>query len=421
MPERSDIKAHLADGELVGSKTVEQNGFVVILDDDEAVGTFVAIALRNMGYKAVLTAEPDHFFELVDRLNPTHIIIDLVMPKMDGLEGLRKLANRTQARIIVTSGVEVRLLEAMRQSAVILGLDVVGRLSKPFRLSKLRDLMSVPARSDMAPRGDAVILKADMTPDKIRLAMQRGDFRLYLQDKVCCATGLCVGYEGLSRWHHPVHQVIQPNDFIPQIEAVGLEPELGEYILDLAIRHLALLDDPAVHIAVNLSLASFRSDGLREMLAALRAPYGVRPGQIVLELTESGTSDISAADIHMLTRLRIDGYRLAIDDFGIGQSSIKRLVQLPFSEIKIDRIFVRDMASSDETRKVVRAIIAMAQALDMEVTGEGVENPRTFALLRDMGCTMAQGYLFGQPRPASLPDTSSRPAVGTAAGRVPQW
>jgi len=120
-------------------------GPVIILDDDLDVANTVAASLGALGHRAVVTSSASEFFDLIDRLSPSHLVIDLFMPEMDGLAVLRGLSSRTNARIIVTSGHDVRLLESMRQSAIALGLDVAGRLEKPFRLSRLRELMAIPS------------------------------------------------------------------------------------------------------------------------------------------------------------------------------------------------------------------------------------------------------------------------------------
>lgn len=406
---------------------------VLILDDDQLVADVIGRALRSLGCETETTLAPSAFFAALGSFRPTHLVIDLFMPEMDGLAVLHRLAELgCDARIIVTSGHEVRLLESMRQSARALGLDVIGRLEKPFRMARLAELMAqqpdgaepaavpppvvedLPAAPRPAPVAEAVVAVPDVLavplPDLSTLGgdalavefvtgLAEGQLQLYLQNKVSCATRAVVGHEALVRWYHPEKGVVSPALFVPEIEARGLEHLLARHMLDLAMAHLAR-HGAGLHVSVNVSLATFRMGCFREMLSALRQRHDIAPERIILELTETGTSEILPSDIDTLTRLRLDGYQLAIDDFGIGMSSLQRLVQLPFSEVKIDRMFVRDITQSEEARKIVTAIIAMARALGMQVTAEGVEDAATLKILTDLGCDLAQGFYLGRPFPA---------------------
>ncbi|QYK40113.1 MAG: EAL domain-containing response regulator [Paracoccaceae bacterium] len=387
---------------------VDHDAHVLILDDDCAVAELVVSALLRIGARSHCFTEAKSFLAAVPNLRPTHMIVDLSLPGMDGLEVLRELARRgCRARIIVTSGHGGKILESMRHSAVELGLDVVGVLEKPFRLARLRDLMSVPPGRVAASR-DATQADPALDARAFARALRTGDVKLYLQPKVICATGEKAGYEALARWHHPVHRVLPPGMFLSQVEASGQEFDLARCMLDLAFGHLVASGAPGLHIAVNVSLSVIRRPEFLPMLRELREHHGIDPGQVILELTENGTSEILAGDIETLTRIRLDGHKLAIDDFGIGQSSIQRLVQLPFTEIKIDRLFVRDLTRSGEARKVVAAVTALGKALGMSITAEGVENAETLTIVRDLGCDMAQGYFLG--RPYEAPPSAARRA-----------
>lgn len=423
-------KGEAAGPDRSGRKTAPPGTRVLILDDDQLVADVIGRALRSLGCETETALAPSAFFAALGSFSPTHLVIDLFMPEMDGLAVLHRLAELgCDARIIVTSGHELRLLESMRQSARALGLDVIGRLEKPFRMARLAELMAQqedpaeaqaaqPLREDVAPaplRGpqalavvqDALAAPlpdlADLGGDPLAIdfvtGLATGQLQLYLQNKVSCSTRSVVGHEALVRWYHPEKGIVPPAQFVPEIEARGLEHLLARHMLELAMSHLSR-HGAGLHMSVNVSLATFRMACFRQTLGALRERYDIAPERIILELTETGTSEILPSDIDTLTRLRLDGYQLAIDDFGIGMSSLQRLVQLPFSEVKIDRMFVRDITQSEEARKIVTAIIAMARALGMQVTAEGVEDAATLKILADLGCDLAQGYYLGRPFPA---------------------
>jgi EAL domain-containing protein (putative c-di-GMP-specific phosphodiesterase class I) len=381
-------------------------GLVIILDDDLDVANTVAASLGALGHRAVVTSSAPEFFDLIDRLSPSHLMIDLFMPEMDGLAVLRGLSSRTNARIIVTSGHDVRLLESMRQSAIALGLDVAGRLEKPFRLSRLRELMAIPSMNKPALCSSWDSSEENLSLQRILDGLDGGEFKLYLQVKISCTTQTIVGYEALVRWDHPEYGIIPPVHFVPKIEAAGMEHRLARYMIDLSMAYLAANEDASFHLAINVSLETLRSPPFRAMLAELRAQHDVAAKRIVLELTERGVGDLTSLDIETMTRIRLDGYLLSLDDFGVGNSSIQRLVQLPFSEIKIDRMFIRDVTTSDEARKLMMSMVAMGDAMNIPITAEGIENAETFEMLKSVGCTNAQGFLFGEPFPVPTTDTS---------------
>ena len=382
-------------------------GPVIILDDDLDVANTVATALGALGHRAVVTSSAAEFFDLIDRLSPSHLVIDLFMPEMDGLAVLRSLSGLKGPRVIVTSGHDVRLLESMRQSALALGLDVVGRLDKPFRLAKLRELMDIPSKFQPEVPYGWDKSEGDLSLKRILAGLDGGEFKLYLQAQISCATQTVVGYEALVRWDHPVHGIISPVHFVPQIEAAGIEHRLARYMIDRSMAYLAANADAGFHLSINVSLDTFRLPLFRTMLAELRAEHDVAAGRIVLELTERDAGGLTSADIETMTRIRMDGFLLSLDDFGVGHSSIQRLVQLPFSEVKIDQMFIHDVTTSEDARKLVLSIVAMGKALNIPITAEGVEDAETFEVLKEGGCTNAQGFFFGKPFPAPNTITSS--------------
>jgi len=181
------------------------------------------------------------------------------------------------------------------------------------------------------------------------------------------------------------------------IEAAGMEHRLARYMIDRSMAYLAAHADATFHVAINVSLETFRSPLFRTMLAELRAEHDVPAERIILELTERGVGELSGADIETMTRIRMDGFLLSLDDFGVGQSSIQRLVQLPLSEVKIDQMFIRDVTTSEEARRLVESIIAMGQALKIPITAEGIENAETFEMLKGLAAQMPKASFSAGP------------------------
>jgi EAL domain-containing protein (putative c-di-GMP-specific phosphodiesterase class I) len=205
------------------------------------------------------------------------------------------------------------------------------------------------------------------------------------------------------RWNHPERGLLGPAEFIPTAERSGLIGPLGEAILQSACQQAAewasLLAAPP-RVAVNLSARQLGSDGMvRTVQSALRES-GLAPGLLRLELTETTVMEDIGRTARIMRELQDIGVALSIDDFGTGYSSLAYLTRLPLDELKIDREFIAGVAAGGEGLEVVRAIVAMARALDLRVVAEGVETPEQADIVTRLGCDLGQGFLYARPQPA---------------------
>lgn len=239
---------------------------------------------------------------------------------------------------------------------------------------------------------------------KLRAAFEQRAFELYFQPLVCLETRRIYGAEALMRWFDPQEGAISPDHFIPLAEDTGLIIPMGEWVIHRVCLTLKQweaqgiqLDDFAMHI--NLSVKQLMQKGLPRRLADLFAETAVRPEWIVLELTESSIMESEALGLDVLTALRQIGVRIAIDDFGTGHSSLSRLKQLPISELKIDRSFIRDIDEDAGDAAIVQTILALSSNLGLLVVAEGVEHASQEAFLLQNGCIRAQGYYYARPMP----------------------
>ncbi len=233
----------------------------------------------------------------------------------------------------------------------------------------------------------------------LRLAFTRNEFELYYQPTIDVASGRIVGFEALLRWHHPVHGVISPGEFIGLAESIGLIVPLGEWVLREACAEAARWPGELT-VAVNLSPLQFKNANLVQTVTAALAAAGLSPRRLELEITESVLLQENENNPATLHRLRDLGVRIALDDFGTGYSSLSYLRVFPFDRIKIDGSFVKELPHNIECVSIVRAMADLARGLHMAITAEGVETPEQFEALRGYGCTAAQGYLFSRPLPA---------------------
>lgn len=237
----------------------------------------------------------------------------------------------------------------------------------------------------------------------LRRALERGQLSLHYQPQLDLKTGAVVGAEALMRWHHPELGPVSPAEFIPIAEDTGLILGLGEWVLRTALGQLRQWIDqglPPLTMAVNVSAVQFRQAQLPELVKRLLEEAKVAPPLLGLELTEGVALDDPMGASQIMDRLHAQGIRLLMDDFGTGYSSLSQLKRFQVSKLKIDRSFISDLQNNAEDRAIVRAIISMAQALDMLTLAEGVESAWQMDFLRDEGCQEIQGFHFSRPLPA---------------------
>jgi diguanylate cyclase (GGDEF)-like protein len=256
---------------------------------------------------------------------------------------------------------------------------------------------------------------------ELRHAIEQDQLVLYYQPKLDLSTREVVGVEALVRWQHPGQGLVLPDQFIPLAEQSGLIHPLAEWVLGEAARQYhqwrsAGFDLP---VAVNLSMRNLHDPRLSHTIAHLLATWNLTAAALHLEITESSLMADPDRALAVLGRLRELGLSIAIDDFGTGYSSLAYLKRLPVAELKLDRSFVRDMASDHRDRAIVRSTVELAHNLGLRVVAEGVEDRASQELLALLGCDQAQGYYISRPLPAAdltdwLRDRSQLPDLRAA-------
>jgi EAL domain-containing protein (putative c-di-GMP-specific phosphodiesterase class I) len=243
--------------------------------------------------------------------------------------------------------------------------------------------------------------KARLTMEQdLRRAMAEDGFQIHYQPLVDLRHHTVTGCEALLRWRHPERGMVSPAEFIPVAEDTGLINELGDWVLKTACAEAATWPEH-IRIAVNVSPVQLKSPTLALRISAALAATGLSPRRLEIEITEAVLIRDDEAALAILHQLRAIGVRIALDDFGTGYSSLSYLKRFPFDKIKIDRSFVADMIEVAGSSSIVQAIVSIAAALKMTTTAEGVETEAQRELLRQLGCTDMQGYLFSRPKPAA--------------------
>ena len=231
----------------------------------------------------------------------------------------------------------------------------------------------------------------------LRQAIERGELDVVYQPIVRAATEEISGFESLVRWTHPVRGAISPEKFIPLAEECGLIGRIGEWVLETALNEAAHWPEH-VRIAINLSPIQFNDPGIVDTISKYIDQSEIKPAQVELEITEGVFLADSDHTDDTFAKLKKLGVRLALDDFGTGYSSLGYLKKAPFDKIKIDQSFVRGAAGPrSRNSAIIRAIVTLADSLEMETCAEGVETHDDLALIRELGCSHVQGYIFGRP------------------------
>ena len=245
---------------------------------------------------------------------------------------------------------------------------------------------------------DAALQRRRAVDAGLRRALARSELTLAFQPLINIAENRVHALEALLRWSDQDGHAVGPEEFIPIAEETGLIVPIGEWVLREACAAAANWPDQ-VSVAVNLSPVQFKNPGLVEQVKAALAASGLSPRRLELEVTESVLMANNKLNLTILQQLHELGAKICMDDFGTGYSSLSYLRSFPFDKIKIDQSFVRDSSTSDDARAIVEAVIGLGRSLGMATTAEGVETEAQLDLVRDQGCTEAQGFLFSAPLP----------------------
>jgi EAL domain-containing protein (putative c-di-GMP-specific phosphodiesterase class I) len=297
------------------------------------------------------------------------------------------------------SGANDQLLTTVRKLAELQGLTVLGQIHKPVTpeamQALLRNTSAVPAERRLVSRGIVA------TPEVIRAGIAADEFSVWLQPKVNARTLEPVGVEALARWRQADGSYVPPDLFIVVAEREGIIGELSRVLVAKALKEGARLHAAGFPLKISVNLSAMWLDDLNLPDLMLQSVLAVKlvPADIILEVTETGVAKDMAIALDVLTRLRLKGFGLSIDDFGIGYSSFEQLGRIPFTEMKLDRSFVSRGSKDSAAHAILESSMDMACKLELVTVAEGVETQAELELMRDLGCDAVQGYLIAKPMP----------------------
>jgi EAL domain-containing protein (putative c-di-GMP-specific phosphodiesterase class I) len=379
--------------------------FLVVEDHEFQRGVVLRI-LADLGATKVSAAEDGHaalkIFMAPDALVDI-IISDLDMPGMDGMELMRHLGEAgAPVSIILASGTDSSLLASVETMTMAYGVTILGTIEKPVTPAKLATLIKLhkPVQSNLNRSGAA---GPSFTLEEIVAGLKNDEFEPFFQPKVELATGRVKGAEALARWRHPHKGIIPPSAFIKLLEDNGLIDALTWVMLRKAAAFCSAWRAASgleVTVSVNLSIKSLADVQLAERVTELVRGENLDPRHMVIELTESAaTTDVGEA-LENLSRLRMKGFGLSIDDYGTGYSSMQQLTRIAFTELKIDQSFVANATRQQSARIILESSLDMVKKLNITSVAEGVETQQDWDLLRQLGCQLAQGYFIAKPMEA---------------------
>jgi EAL domain-containing protein (putative c-di-GMP-specific phosphodiesterase class I)/ActR/RegA family two-component response regulator len=391
----------------------QRDPLLLVVDDDPDIAEVICSLGERAGFTTMTSAAPERLGELITH-RPDVICLDLQMPGRDGVSALRYLADaKSPARVLLITGMDERTIAAAEQYGMRRGLHVIGTIQKPFDPDALLERFSL-AHAALRP----------LTRSDLQGAIEKDELLLFYQPTVkrfADGSWDIVGVEALLRWDHPVRGLLAPESFLAFGEEHGFGRAMTDFVIQRGIEQLkgwraARLD---IGLRINISAALIADIDFPDRLEAILLEQALDPDVLTLEVTETGMLEQTPETYDILTRLRIKNVNLAIDDFGIGYSSLTQLFRMPFNEMKIDKSLVSKVAESREAFIMVDALVGLAHKLNLTVCAEGVEDKKTLELLDQIGCDAAQGFYISMPlRAAEVPNVAANWSFGRTTTRT---
>ncbi len=361
---------------------------LLVIDDEPSICAAIGRIARQSGYDVISTTDTDDCRDRIISWNPSVIVLDLSMPEMNGIELLAWLAeHHSHGCVFIFSGGDpIRLREA-ETMGLSFGLKIAGSLPKPIPVATLRHSLE-----------DIYDSAGILSAHDIRQALEKDEISLVYQPQIDLIDGSLFGFEALARWNHPRHGLLPPDRFIGIVEASHIVDRFTERVLEMALAEAARWHViPDSRIAINVSAASCASKKLPNTVQKLCSRNAISSRRVTLEVTETAAMTDPLRTGDCLRHLQAVGVDLSIDDFGTAYSSLSKLQQLPFVEIKIDKSFVSNCLTEPKSGVLVRSMIELAHSLGKRAVAEGIEDAGTLNRLREWGCDIGQGYYIGKP------------------------
>ncbi|QBG35380.1 EAL domain-containing response regulator [Litorilituus sediminis] len=375
---------------------------ILVVDDSNVQRSHVMNMCKAQGLSQVTGAINGE--DAVEKLTQEHfdlVFIDLEMPVMDGVELARKIAKEKLVNaVIILSSKDPSLISSIGTMAESDGLQVLGTFQKPIKEVDLK--ASLKRLSSQVSQKESKALYNRLCKDDLVSGINEQQITLYYQPKLTCKGLLLKGVEALARWTHPKLGFVSPVEFITAAEEFNIISELTHYLFDIALKQKVAWREHGVnfHLAFNLSPLSLADSDLANNIAKQVNHYNIDPKDIVLEVTEHAICGELSTAIETLAKLRLKGFKLAIDDYGTGFANAQQLSRVPATELKLDRILVDNVATRPQQLTILKSTVNLAKDIGLTTVAEGVENYDDFKLVSELGGDLVQGYYFAKPMTA---------------------
>lgn len=368
---------------------------LLIVHDEEDISRYLANAARRCGYFATVASSYDDFVLKSAEIDPSVILLDQSMPGINAIEYLKALnAQGSAASIVIVGAVDDRAVRTVNQLGQILELKLAESLSNPYSVNAFRRILR-----RLAVTEDLI----DAT--EVRAALVAGQIHPHYQPRASSRGGgqwKITGVQAIAHWHRGESDIRLPGNIPGVVEDDPLLADLTDALVRQVAEHLSDWSQQGRDLDASVSLNStvLTDRKMPDRLQRIMRKAGVDNSRMTLQVSELDSFDHSAEAFEVLGRLHVKGFRLSIDDFGAGYSSLEQLYRMPFSELKIDPSFVTACEMSHEARAIVEAAILLGHKLGLDVCAQGVENRKSFDYLKEQGCDSQQGYYLGRMVPA---------------------
>jgi EAL domain-containing protein (putative c-di-GMP-specific phosphodiesterase class I)/CheY-like chemotaxis protein len=380
---------------------------VVVVDDDTFMSELLSTMLRSLGVRDVVCVSDGRaaLRALAEDSSGMQILLcDLRMPGMDGIELIRHLAgHRACYGVGLLSGEDERILVSAKELALAHGVRVLGMLRKPVTRAHLEQMLCQiaarrPSSAGLTARSNGI----QVTAEDLARGIAAGELVVYYQPRIRLSVERRVsGVEGLVRWQHPKLGLIPPGAFLPMAEQSGLVDALTHAVFERALGDLAQWQRAGLELvmSLNATVDTLARLDFADQVAAQAATHKVPLASLIVEVTEGRLITHFEKVLETLTRLRLNRVGVAIDDFGTGYSTMEQLQRIPFTELKIDRAFVRGAHEDKTTRAILESSVRLARQLTLTSVAEGAETLEDLSLVETVGCDEVQGYFLARPMP----------------------
>ncbi|HDM8154846.1 TPA: EAL domain-containing response regulator [Vibrio harveyi] len=370
---------------------------ILIVEDDRLQATNLKILLNRLFEGTITIVHRGAEVATICETHPVDLMFcDIDLPDINGVNLLSNLAESARPKgVVILSAMSQDVVEITYNMCLSAGYGFVRALTKPISHQQLNQIFNEFKQYTLEEQ--VVSLPILMGRDEISTAFEQGWFLNYYQPQYSAKDNRLIGVEALVRCRHPQHGIVAPAQFITEIQARNELDKLFWIVLENALQDMSQLK-VNINLSVNMNQKTLKQP-MSARLFALCDQYQIAPERITLELTEDEVYDCSVTSLANLANLRLTGVGLAIDDFGTGYSSLSQLATLPYTELKIDRQFIKDALTNFKSQQITISSLHLAKSLGLKSVAEGVEDTETLSYLRELGVELYQGFVRCRPIP----------------------